>query len=109
MCAGLNDTQVSVAQYGDTNTAELTWRDEQSKSNLLKLVENIRSRTAAAPALGSGYIMCAHTLKQKHTLAHTLTALSVCRLCAAIRCADGHFATQWWTTRCGQGCGDVGD
>ncbi len=54
--AGLNGTQVSVVQYGDTNTAELTWRDEQSKSHLLNLVDSIPSRTTAAPALGSGYI-----------------------------------------------------
>ncbi|XP_027128551.1 von Willebrand factor [Larimichthys crocea] len=50
---GLNGTQVSVVQYGDTNTAELTWKDEQSKSHLLNLVESIPSRTTAAPALGS--------------------------------------------------------
>ncbi|GAA6225493.1 von Willebrand factor-like [Lates japonicus] len=50
---GLNGTQVSVVQYGKTNMAELTWKDEQSKSHLLNLVESISSRTAAAPALGS--------------------------------------------------------
>eukprot|EP00064_Thunnus_orientalis_P004368 superscaffoldBa00000394_g4379 len=50
---GLNGTQVSVVQYGHTNTAELTWKDEQSKSHLLNLVESIPSRTTAAPALGS--------------------------------------------------------
>uniref|UniRef100_A0A3Q3S0D4 von Willebrand factor n=1 Tax=Mastacembelus armatus TaxID=205130 RepID=A0A3Q3S0D4_9TELE len=35
---GLNGTQVSVVQYGDTNTAELTWKDAQSKSRLLSMV-----------------------------------------------------------------------
>lgn len=55
MCAGLNGTQVSVVQYGDTNRAELTWKDEQSKSHLLSLVERIPRRTTAAPALGGGY------------------------------------------------------
>ncbi|KAK9516736.1 hypothetical protein VZT92_024651 [Zoarces viviparus] len=50
---GLSGTQVGVVQYGDTNTAELTWKDEQSKSQLLNLVGSIPSRTAAAPALGS--------------------------------------------------------
>nr|XP_019934117.1 PREDICTED: von Willebrand factor [Paralichthys olivaceus] len=50
---GLNGTQVSVVQYGDTNTAELTWKDERSKSHLLNRVESIRSRTTAASALGS--------------------------------------------------------
>lgn len=53
MFAGRNGTQVSVVQYGDTNTAEFTWKDEQSKSHLLYLVERIPSRTATAPALGS--------------------------------------------------------
>uniref|UniRef100_A0A3Q1AV12 von Willebrand factor n=1 Tax=Amphiprion ocellaris TaxID=80972 RepID=A0A3Q1AV12_AMPOC len=50
---GQNTTHVSVVQYGDTNTAEITWKNEQSKSELLKLVESIPSRTTAAPALGS--------------------------------------------------------
>ncbi|XP_034734682.1 von Willebrand factor isoform X2 [Etheostoma cragini] len=50
---GLNGTQVSVIQYGDTNKADLTWKDEQSKSHLMNLVENIPSRTTAASALGS--------------------------------------------------------
>lgn len=55
MFAGLNGTQVSVVQYGDTNKAELTWKDEQSKSHLLNLVERIPSRTTrTVPALGSG-------------------------------------------------------
>ncbi|KAK1887428.1 von Willebrand factor [Dissostichus eleginoides] len=34
---GLNGTKVSVLQYGVTNTAELTWKEEQSKPHLLKL------------------------------------------------------------------------
>ncbi|KAM9352375.1 von Willebrand factor [Symphorus nematophorus] len=50
---GLHGTQVSVVQYGDKNTAELTWKDDQSKSHLLNLVERIPSRTTTAPALGS--------------------------------------------------------
>ncbi|XP_037308269.2 von Willebrand factor [Pungitius pungitius] len=50
---GLNGTKVSVVQYGDTNTAELTWKGEQSKSQLLDLVGSIPSRTSAAPALGT--------------------------------------------------------
>lgn len=55
MFAGLNGTHVSVVQYGDTNKAELTWKDEQSKSNLLNLVERIPSRTTrTVPTLGSG-------------------------------------------------------
>ncbi|CAJ1056809.1 von Willebrand factor [Xyrichtys novacula] len=51
---GLNGTQVGLIQYGDTNTAEFTWKDGQSAARLLKLVENIPSRaTTAAPGLGS--------------------------------------------------------
>ncbi|XP_060891247.1 von Willebrand factor [Labrus mixtus] len=51
---GPSGTQVAVVQYGDTNTAELTWKDAQSQSRLLKLVENIQTRTtASAPTLGS--------------------------------------------------------
>ncbi|KAM3608632.1 uncharacterized protein V6R79_002011 [Siganus canaliculatus] len=50
---GKNDTQVMVIQYGDTNNAEFTWKDEQSKPHLLSLVDQIPSRTTAAPALGS--------------------------------------------------------
>lgn len=86
LCAGLNGTQVSVVQYGDTNTAEITWKDEQSKSHLLNLVESIPSRTTAAPALGSGYINYYYTTVciQLHTHAHikvdtnTLSHYSVC-------------------------------
>lgn len=54
--AGLNGTQVSVVQYGDKNKAEFTWKDEQSKSRLLSLVERLPSRTAAVSTLGRGQI-----------------------------------------------------
>ncbi|KAM3870572.1 von Willebrand factor [Diretmus argenteus] len=50
---GMNATQVSVVQYGDSNTPEVIWKEEQSKSHLLNLVDSIQSRTTAAPALGS--------------------------------------------------------
>uniref|UniRef100_A0A8C4DJ53 von Willebrand factor n=1 Tax=Dicentrarchus labrax TaxID=13489 RepID=A0A8C4DJ53_DICLA len=56
---GLNSTQVSVVQYGQTNTAELTWKDEQTKSHLLSLVESMPSsalrfavQTAISPVSG---------------------------------------------------------
>lgn len=52
---GTNGTQVSVVQYGATNSQEVTWKDEQGKPNLLNLVERIPRRTAAAPALGIGH------------------------------------------------------
>lgn len=57
--AGQNGTEVSVVQYGDTNTAEFTWKDEQSKSHLLNMVASIPRRTTAAPALGRG---CMHKI-----------------------------------------------
>lgn len=50
---GLSGTLVSVVQYGDTNTAEFLWSDQQSKSDLLRMVERITTRTPAAPKLGS--------------------------------------------------------
>lgn len=54
MPPGTNATQVSVVQYGATNTEEVSWNAEQQKANLLRLVEDIPRRTAAAPALGIG-------------------------------------------------------
>ncbi|CAL8374175.1 unnamed protein product [Arctogadus glacialis] len=52
---GPNMTQVGVVQYGSapSPTAEVTWEDVQSTSNLLNLIEDIHSRTVTAPALGS--------------------------------------------------------
>lgn len=50
---GLHDTQVSVVQYGKTNTVELTWKDQQRRSELLKLLDHIPSRASSPPALGS--------------------------------------------------------
>ncbi|XP_075998087.1 von Willebrand factor [Genypterus blacodes] len=58
---GLNRTQVSVVQYGDTNRVELSWKDAQSKSHLLNLVENIHSMITAAPRLGSALRFAVHT------------------------------------------------
>lgn len=50
---GPTATRVSVVQYGDTNTAEVTWNEEQSKSHLLNLLEGFPRRPTAAPKLGS--------------------------------------------------------
>ncbi|XP_042351593.1 von Willebrand factor [Plectropomus leopardus] len=50
---GLNGTQVSVVQYGETSTSEITWKNDQSKSDLLDLVESIPSMHATGSALGS--------------------------------------------------------
>uniref|UniRef100_A0A673ADI9 von Willebrand factor n=1 Tax=Sphaeramia orbicularis TaxID=375764 RepID=A0A673ADI9_9TELE len=50
---GVNGTQVSVVQYGESNTLELPWKHEQSKSRLLSQVDSIPSRPSAAPALGA--------------------------------------------------------
>uniref|UniRef100_A0A673AE74 von Willebrand factor n=1 Tax=Sphaeramia orbicularis TaxID=375764 RepID=A0A673AE74_9TELE len=49
----VNGTQVSVVQYGESNTLELPWKHEQSKSRLLSQVDSIPSRPSAAPALGA--------------------------------------------------------
>ncbi|XP_051916485.1 von Willebrand factor [Hippocampus zosterae] len=50
---GPDGTHVSVIQYGDTITLEFSWREQQIKSRLLGLVDNIPRRRTAAPALGS--------------------------------------------------------
>ncbi|CAL8262169.1 unnamed protein product [Merluccius merluccius] len=52
---GPNMTRVSVVQYGGgtSATAEVTWQDGQSIPDLLNLIEDMRSKTATAPALGS--------------------------------------------------------
>ncbi|KAM8861778.1 von Willebrand factor [Synchiropus picturatus] len=50
---GPKGTHIGVIQYGDSNTAELSWKEEQSTSRLLDLVNRIPNRKAAASALGS--------------------------------------------------------
>ncbi|XP_061898581.1 von Willebrand factor [Entelurus aequoreus] len=50
---GLKGTLVSVIQYGDTITTVFTWKEDQSKSQLLNLVDIIPTGRTAAPALGS--------------------------------------------------------
>lgn len=106
MFPGANGIQVSVVQYGATNSQEVSWNDEQGKSNLLNLVERIPRRAAAAPALGNG-----HTSKHTHNDADTccLTALPIFRFSPAVRRADGHFVSQRRKSRCVQGCSDAGD
>lgn len=72
---------MSLAQYGDTNTAEFTWKNQQSKSNLLKLVDSIPSRVSAAPALGSHQqtIMHTHIKADAHTHCGLMSAGSALR------------------------------
>ncbi|MFT7812635.1 von Willebrand factor isoform X1 [Arapaima gigas] len=43
---GSKDTQVSVIQYGDRNTEDVSWRAEQSRENLLRLVDAVEKRRA---------------------------------------------------------------
>ncbi|XP_072290554.1 von Willebrand factor [Eucyclogobius newberryi] len=50
---GPKDTHISLVQYGERNTAEITWKQEQSKSQLLNLVDRVPSRTTAALQLGA--------------------------------------------------------
>ncbi|XP_029010472.1 LOW QUALITY PROTEIN: von Willebrand factor [Betta splendens] len=58
---GQNGTEVSVVQYGRTNTAEFTWKDDQSRSRLLNMVAGIPRRPAGAPALGSALLFAVQT------------------------------------------------
>lgn len=59
MYTGIKDTQVSVVQYGDINMAEVAWKDGQSKSKLLKLLEGIQSMSTTRSNLG---IVCAQRI-----------------------------------------------
>ncbi len=53
MCvAGCNDTQVAVIVYGEKSAVAVTWRDEQTEDNLLKLLETLQSKTDNKPRLG---------------------------------------------------------
>ncbi|XP_006633894.3 von Willebrand factor [Lepisosteus oculatus] len=50
---GPTGTQVSVLQYGDTNTIDVTWRDRQSRENLVRLVDAMSKRKATSTRLGA--------------------------------------------------------
>uniref|UniRef100_A0A8C9SUE5 von Willebrand factor n=1 Tax=Scleropages formosus TaxID=113540 RepID=A0A8C9SUE5_SCLFO len=50
---GPKDTQVSVIQYGDKNTADVSWRAEQTRGNLLHLVDAMEKRRATPASLGA--------------------------------------------------------
>ncbi|XP_064199356.1 von Willebrand factor isoform X1 [Anguilla rostrata] len=50
---GSKGIQVSVIQYGERNTVDVSWREEQSKENLLSLVDSIKKRGTTASTLGS--------------------------------------------------------
>lgn len=110
MLTGPTGAHVSVVQYGDTNKVEINWRDEQSKSQLLSLVESVRSRssTGTGPALG--------TVRRKPTHACTIEDRDTCRLTALhadrfgseVRCANRHLAGQRRQSRSAQSCGDAG-
>ncbi|KAG7456027.1 hypothetical protein MATL_G00247310 [Megalops atlanticus] len=50
---GSKGTQVSVIQYGSRITDDVSWRDEQTKDNLIHLVDSIQKRSSTPTALGS--------------------------------------------------------
>lgn len=50
---GPNDTHIGLVQYGERNTAEMTWKQEQSTAPLLAQVDRVPSRSPAAPQLGA--------------------------------------------------------
>ncbi|MBN3295673.1 VWF factor, partial [Amia calva] len=50
---GATGIQVSVLQHGDTNTIDVSWRDLQTKTNLIHLVDRMQKKKAAPTRLGS--------------------------------------------------------
>lgn len=101
MCvAGRNDTQVSVIVYGAKSAVAVTWRDEQTEDNLLKLLETLQSKTDNKPRLGkyavkTQQVQYSLTIKIYATL-HTCgrSFLCLCRSCSAIGRADSRFLHQ---------------
>ncbi|XP_067090003.1 von Willebrand factor [Osmerus mordax] len=51
---GQNDTQVGVVLYGKSSTVGVSWKEEQSRTHLLDLVDKLPRKTTTAPALGAG-------------------------------------------------------
>lgn len=100
---------VSVVQYGDTNNVELNWKDEQSKSQLLSLVERIprRPSTGTRPAIGTVLRKRPHGCSIKDTDTHSLAALHTDRLGSEVRCANRHLAGQRGQSRSAESCGDA--
>lgn len=101
MCvAGRNDTQVAVIVYGAKSAVAVTWRDEQTKDNLFKLLETLHSKTDNTPRLGkhaakSQQVQYSLTVKIYATL-HTCGCSFLClrRSCSAIGRADSRFLYQ---------------
>ncbi|XP_016403144.1 von Willebrand factor [Sinocyclocheilus rhinocerous] len=58
---GRNDTQVAVIVYGAKSTVAVTWRDEQTEDNLLKLLETLHSKTDNTPRLGAALRLAVQT------------------------------------------------
>lgn len=97
-----------MVQYGDKNKAEFTWKDEQSKSHLLNLVERIPSRATAVSTLGRVQIkQRVQTFARTHV--SSPLSLSACRFRSAFRRANSRLPSQRGKGWCGQGCGDAGD
>ncbi|XP_028664014.2 von Willebrand factor [Erpetoichthys calabaricus] len=49
---GVNGTHVAVVQYGSINTLEVSWVDQQTRENLISLVNIIQQRESAPVRLG---------------------------------------------------------
>lgn len=61
MCVlGRNDTQIAVMGYGAKPAVAISWRDEQTKDNLLKLLDNLHSKADNASRSGKCATQRAH-------------------------------------------------
>ncbi|KAI2653383.1 von Willebrand factor [Labeo rohita] len=58
---GRNDTQVAVIVYGAKSAVAVTWRDEQTKDNLFKLLETLHSKSDNTPRLGAALRLAVQT------------------------------------------------
>ncbi|XP_056092012.1 von Willebrand factor [Rhinichthys klamathensis goyatoka] len=58
---GRNHTQVAVIVYGGKSAVAVTWRDEQTEDNLLKLLETLHSKTDNTTRLGAALRLAVQT------------------------------------------------
>lgn len=59
---GHNDTQVAVMVYGAKPAVAISWKDEQNKDNLLKLMDNLHRKADNTSRLGKCATQRAHCL-----------------------------------------------
>ncbi len=118
MCvAGRNDTQVAVIVYGEKSAVPVTWRDEQTEDNLLKLLETLQSKTDNKPRLGKyavktqqvQYSLTVQIYATLHTCGHSSSVSAGAALRLAVQTAvppppaGGGWASLklwlwWWLT-----------